>query len=606
MKKRFHRTIYLLLIIGIFFGVVIAIFTPFGTGFDEERHHLPRVFDISVFNMLPNRTVDNMTAYFSEFHTLSFWRRFFRNEGFEMFKPETFLARGDYGAMTIKPIMSVYPPVMFFPQAAVAGIAWRVFDWPIIPVTIVIRIVGLVLYLAGCALALKILPIGKWGFLVLALSPTAVYQASTLNADGFSFAVGFIFMALVLAAALRPNVPLTRGNMLGLCLAIVGLGLGKPATVFLLPLLFVLPRRVFARRSQVVTLWIVSAAAFVFQFGWLYMGFENTRFGQAIFTDTATSITTRLVEYVSAFARSFMLYKGELFSSMVAGYGNWFGKVPALTFVFFILALLVSMVMDGKHEHLSWKVRVFLVAVMLFTWAGTLFLLTSGKFQQGSTDTFLMIQGRYLLPTLPLLIFALTGLATASEKTRLLLQRLIPAGIVLSLMVFFWGLYAYFYTACGPYLFTGKNCQLPAYHNLEIDEPPEILLKDGMVMEQEFSNTCRRLTEVKVLVDDREIDAYGQVRVSLVDDGGAVIVSDTHHTDDLVPLQRLLLRVPEGRQLEQGNYTIKLEGLDLKGSVAFAIRYPDRYPGVFKVDGKPFDGDLVFYYFCAPAGLFRY
>ncbi len=178
MKKKLHITILLLLVIGTLFGVLLAIFTPFGTGFDEERHHLPRVFDISVFNMLPNTTVDNQTAYFSEFHTLSFWRRFFRDEGFEMFKPETFLVRGNYGGMSIGAINSVYPPLMFFPQAAVAGIAWRFFDWPIIPVTIVMRIVGLLLFLAGCAVTLKLLPISKWSFLVLALTLVAYLVTS--------------------------------------------------------------------------------------------------------------------------------------------------------------------------------------------------------------------------------------------------------------------------------------------------------------------------------------------------------------------------------------------------------------------------------------------
>ena len=40
--------------------------------------------------------------------------------------------------------------------------------------------------------------------------------------------------------------------------------------------------------------------------------------------------------------------------------------------------------------------------------------------------------------------------------------------------------------------------------------------------------------------------------------------------------------------------------------VGFAIRYPDRYPGEFREDGDPVDADLVFFYFCAPAGLFSY
>ena len=512
MGKKLLLPVNLLLIIGIFFGVVFAVFTPFGTGFDEE-HHLARVYDISGLHMLPNRSIYDKTVYFVEFHLLSYWRRFYRNEGFELFKPESFLVRGNYDSMEIQSTMSVYPPVMFFPQAVVAGVAWRFLDLPIIPVTIVMRVVGLLLYLLGCYLALKVLPIGKWGFLVLALSPTAVYQAATLNADGYSSAAGFIFISLVLAAALKPDIPLTRRYLVYLCLAIAALALGKPATVFLLPLLFLLPRRVFTSRGQVTTLWIVSAAAFVFHFGWLYIGFKNSRVGQEIFAVTAGSLSTQLLDYAAAFFRSFAMHAGQLFSSMAAGYGNWEGKVPALVFVFFAVVLLLSMVMDAKHKHLTGRMRLFMAAVMLFCWAGALLLLTAGKFSRGSTESFLVAQGRYLLPTLPLLVFALTGLVTANEKTMALLRRLLPAGIVLTLGLFFWGLYAHFYTDCGPSLFTGRNCKLPAYHNLETAAPPEVTLKEGVLLEQAFTNTCTALRAVEVLVDDNPVNAGGSLKL---------------------------------------------------------------------------------------------
>ncbi|HNR03153.1 MAG TPA: DUF2142 domain-containing protein [Anaerolineaceae bacterium] len=605
MGKRLLKPANLLLIIGIIFGVVFAVFTPFGTGFDEE-HHLARVYDISGLHMLPNRSIYDKTVYFDEFHLLSYWRRFYRDEGFEQFKPESFLMRGDYDSMEIKSTMSVYPPVMFFPQAVVAGIAWRFLDLPIIPVTMVMRVVGLLVYLMGCYLALKVLPVGQWGFLVLALSPTAVYQAATLNADGYSFAAGFIFMALVLAAALKPDVKLTRRYLLYLCLAIAALGLGKPATVFLLPLLLLLPRSVFTKRGQAAWLWGISIAAVLFHFGWLYIGFKNSRVGQEIFADTAGSLSTQLLDYLGAFFRSFVLHAGQLFSSMAAGYGNWEGKVPALVFVFFTAAALLSLLMDARQPKLSKWMRLFMAAVMLFCWAGALVLLTAGKFSSGSTDSFLIAQGRYLLPTLPLLVFALSGLFTAGDKTRRLLQRAIPAGVVITLALFFWGLYAHFYTSCGPSLFTGQNCQLPAYHNLETSTPPEVTLKEGVLLEQRFTNTCRRLLAVEVLVDDGAAKATGSVELALRTQQGGEVARKEVEASELTALKRLVLNVPQGTELAKGGYSITLRANGLTGTAAFAVRTPDRYPGAFTRAGSPFDGDLVFYYYCAPAGLFGY
>ena len=605
MGKRLVKPTNLLLIIGILFGVVFAIFTPFGTGFDEE-HHLARVYDISGLHMLPNRSIYDKTVYFVEFHLLSYWRRFYRNEGFEQFKPEVFLTRGNYDSMEINSTMSVYPPVMFFPQAVVAGIAWRFLDLPIIPVTIVMRVVGLLVYLLGCYLALKLLPAGQWGLLVLALSPTALYQASTLNADGYSFAAGFVFMALVLAAAAKPERPLTRRYMVYLCLAIIALALGKPATVFLLPLLFLLPRRVFTSRRQAALLWVVSIAAVLFHFGWLYIGFKNSRVGQEIFAATAGSLSSQLWDYVTAFFRSFGMHAGQLFSSMVAGYGNWEGKVPGLVFVLFAATALLSLLVEPGQPQPSKKARFYMVAVMLFCWAGALVLLTSGKFSRGSTDTFLIAQGRYLLPTLPLLAFALNGLVTPAAQTRLRLRRIIPVGVVLTLALFFWGLYAHFYTACGPSLFSGQNCKLPAYHNLETTTPAEVMLAEGMALEQRFTNTCQRLTAVEVLVDNDAVAAQGGVELALRTPEGRVVARAQLDAADLTPLKHWILNVPQGTELAQGEYNITLRGLDLTGAAAFAVRTPDRYPGAFTRAGEPFDGDLVFYYYCAPAGLLGY
>ena len=605
MTRRLLQPVNILVIIGLVFGIVFCIFTPFGTGFDEE-HHLARVYDISGLHMLPNRSQYDKTVYFNEFHLLSYWRRFYRNEGFEQFKPESFLMRGNYDAMEIRATMSIYPPVMFFPQALVAGIAWRVFDLPIIPVTMVIRFVGLLVYLLACALTLKVLPLGRWAFLALALGPTALFQASTLNADGFSLGAGFLFTALVLAAALKPGETLTRRALTLLCLSIASLGLGKPGTVLLLPLLFLLPRRVFKSRGQVIALWAVSLAAVLFHFGWLMIGFTNTRFGQDFVAETAGSLSSQLFTYIAAFFRSFFLYAGDLFRSMIAAYGNWEGKVPALVFILYIPLVLLSLLMDARETRLGVKARLWMLATALFTSGGALVLLTSGKFATGSQETFLMIQGRYLLLGLPLVLLALSGLLPVSQKVRTVLQRVIPVGLALTLGVFFWGLYAHFYTSCGPFLFTGLNCRLPAYHNIELTQPPEVLLSAGARVEQEFTNTCKRLTAVEVMLDDGAAAAGGVVRFALEDPGGAEVAALEFDAAKLTKLQTLVLNLPADAPQAPGGYTLVLDGAALTGSLPFAVRTPSRYPGELRVAGAPFDGDLVFYYDCAPAGMWGY
>ena len=415
-----------------------------------------------------------------------------------------------------------------------------------------------------------------------------------------------LFSALVLSNALKPDTLITRRSLLLLCIMIIALGLGKPGTVLLLPLLLLLPRRVFANRGQVTALWLVSAAAVLFHFGWLYIGFTNTRFGQDFVAETANSLSSQLGAYISAFFRSFFLYAGELFRSMIAAYGNWEGRVPGLVFVLYIPVLLLTLLMDGREVRLTWKSRLLLLAVTLIAWGGALVLLTSGKFTTGSRETFLMIQGRYLLLALPLLLFAFGSLAVVNEKTRAVLQRVVPIGLVLTLGVFFWGLYAHYYTMCGPNLFTGRNCQLPAYHNIEMSAPPEVLLTPGATIEQAFENTCRDLTAVEVMLDDGLASAAGTLRFGLNRAGGGELAGKEVDAAQLNPLQALVLNLPAGAPLPEGAYVLTLEGAGLTGSLPFAVREPSRYPGELTVDGQAYDGDLIFHYYCAPAGLFGY
>ncbi len=107
-------------------------------------------------------------------------------------------------------------------------------------------------------------------------------------------------------------------------------------------------------------------------------------------------------------------------------------------------------------------------------------------------------------------------------------------------------------------------------------------------------------------MDDGVSSASGTIRFALYDGNGAEIANRGLDAGSLVPLQPVILNVPDDVQVDKGTHTITLEAVDLVGTIGFAVRTPDRYPGAFLLSGEPFDGDLVFYYYCAPAGLFGY
>jgi len=341
MKQKFLQPANLLLIIGLIFGIAISVVAPFGTGFDEEPH-LARVYDISGLNLLPNRSIYDKTIYFAEFHSLSYRRFFYRDQAAQMFTPQYFGVRANYDSMAIESTMSIYPPLMFFPQAVVAGVGWRLLDMPIIPIAIILRIVTLLTYLMITWFAIRIIPAGKWVLLAVALLPTSLYQAATVNGDGYTNAVSFLFIAVVLARALQPGERQLKHWYIWLCVSIFLLGMAKPGAILLLPLILLLPRKVFDSRAQFSGMWAVAILMTLFHAVWILTSFTNTSLGADTPGMIFSSVFSQLGQYLGAFWRSFLIYYKELFGSTIAAYGYWEGKVPGLVYWLVGLALALS------------------------------------------------------------------------------------------------------------------------------------------------------------------------------------------------------------------------------------------------------------------------
>jgi len=204
-------------------------------------------------------------------------------------------------------------------------------------------------------------------------------------------------------------------------------------------------------------------------------------------------------------------------------------------------------------------------------------------------------------------MLALGGFSSEKFAGRNLVKGIISAGIVLFLGLFLWGLIAHYYTPCGPSALKRENCRLPAYQNLEIAQPPQVKLKAEVVLEQEFDNTCADMRAVEVLIGDLPVDAAGALDLSLLDPAGGLVTSREYKISALSQKQILMLEVPAGTTVSRGKYTIHLEVKETGGGLGIGLRKPDVYPGGgLTVDGSAVDGDVVFFYTCAPGKGFKY
>src|SRR5581483_334070 len=77
---------------------------------------------------------------------------------------------------------ALYTPLPYIPQAIGIG-AGRLLDAPPLILFYLGRLANLVAYTGLVYLAIRLIPVGKWGFVVITLLPTTLTQAASVSAD---------------------------------------------------------------------------------------------------------------------------------------------------------------------------------------------------------------------------------------------------------------------------------------------------------------------------------------------------------------------------------------------------------------------------------------
>jgi hypothetical protein len=152
---------------------------------------------------------------------------------------------------------ALHPPLAYAPQASAIAAAKRLTP-SVLAYYYAGRVANLLTALALVWAAVRIAPVGKWAFVVVALTPMTLSLLASLNADAFALASCFVFVALVLRAALgaAPGPAL----LAALVAAAAAIALSKPLYLTLLPLLAIVPVRRFGGSRRLVAFAVVLAA----------------------------------------------------------------------------------------------------------------------------------------------------------------------------------------------------------------------------------------------------------------------------------------------------------------------------------------------------------
>jgi len=596
----------LFLIIGLLVGLLYSIFIPYGAGFDEEQH-VVRIFDIAALNMLPNHSDPDGTAAYGDFLLQSYQRRYFQTPADDMLVKEKFFKPIDTSITVAFPTRSIYPPVDFIPQALLARLFWRKYAAPVIPVAILCRIAGLLLYLLGSYFTIRLLPVGKWVFMVLALAPMAVFQAATINVDGFSNAASFLFIAMVFNLHVDPAERIGLSKLWILFALIILLGLAKTGTILVLPLLLILPFKKISPRMWAVLGAGVTISA-VLMLGWNILSIPGSHFsdtgGQSL-SQQMIVIKANPLDFVKTLLLGNILASVRYYRDWVGVYGYWVGTVPEIIYWLFPLALLAALAVEPRHEKFSRKTRLITAGTFLVASAGIAFLYSYLHYTPGNLSSFGR-QGRYFIFTAPLFFLALAGLGFLPERWMRWAKIAVISLLLLVIGFYSLGIYTTYYTYCGSSIYTFQGCMQPGYKNLDVSlTAPRAKLNEQSPLAQGFTSVCGKVTSVDVTVKDLAVSTGSNLQLSLLDSNNMVLALQKYPLSALT--RNLTLTLPVNAAVydqtpRTSMYTIHLESPDLTGpdALGMASSAPRQYrDGSFTAAGVKQDADLVFHYTCA-------
>lgn len=483
-------------------GTVACFWIPVGAGFDEDQH-LMRVWEMSAFHFIPNEWLSTGQSHYpSIFNEMSIRQRTYgRAIEPDFWSKYSQLHFDDFdhvhGALYTR---STYTPPLFLPQALVMRYLGRRANLPALPVFYASRLAGLISYLLLAWLAVRLIPAGKWTLAILAVAPMAVFQAATINADTISNGIGLLFISVCLSLKLREQIRWREWGILIGCIFL--LLLAKVNLIFLLflPFLILSPAR-FKMKGGYAFLGITALILVLVEVGgWNVLALSHA---QSIFPGADPIGQTK---YIASHPWEFLkTVLQDLWSNKQAYARQWFGvygygywSVPFVTYIFYALGLVSMLFIKPSGGSFSKTLRLQLGLVFLLGYLETVGILYLTNTPVGSSS-ILGVQGRYLIPVMPLLFLALTG--PPGIKNQRLLRWLAAGGATLGLICFGMGLWLSYHITCGPQFYQWGLCYEPVYKNWQPNASFTSPISSEAPLSQSFIAECDGITQIRVWVD---------------------------------------------------------------------------------------------------------
>lgn len=313
----------------------------------------------------------------------------------------------------------LYSPVSYLPQAFGIAIG-KIFDASPLALIWLGRAANLLVWILITLLALRIFPLSKIMFIILALNPMTLFLASSLSADPIAIASAFLLVSTVIATYQKRIAISARSIYLVLIVSTTVLALTKPVNILFGLLLFTIPTAFFGsmRKRILVSLSIVISAGLVYLL-WNYQvkDFLEAAIQMQGYRQNQMSANAQILQlianpfaYIIALINNFIFvvpgaHGSSIFQSFFGIFGWLDTFVPLWVIVGYILILFTAMLYQSGRNSitLTKKQKYIFGCVFLLIAVGNITAMYLNATPVGST-LIEGVQGRYFIPASILVI----------------------------------------------------------------------------------------------------------------------------------------------------------------------------------------------------------
>ncbi len=296
-----------------------------------------------------------------------------------------------------------YSPIPYLMPALSIAVG-KVFNLPPLILVYIARFANLILWLFLIYLSIKITPVFKWGFLMIALLPITLFESAAVSADSLTIGLSFIAIALFLRFSLDDKIKkINLKYIIILFLVILALSLTK-MPYFLLSFLFlIIPADKFGNNKKKITIFaFILSTSLIVTILWLFItkGFYIPENGISIY-DQLLFILPRPLLFLQLIWNDLVTNPLRYFK-LSLGINCFSYPLPKSIYYAVISLLLFLPFLDKNDIKIDFKKKSIIIGTFLLI-SGLIYLFEYLTWTYVGLNKLYGVQGRYFIPVLPLL-----------------------------------------------------------------------------------------------------------------------------------------------------------------------------------------------------------